>query len=352
MERVLGRETNQILNGDFSEKCSAQDFPEAWLPIGGNQATSWKYKQESQTEHVLEISNSTITRAGIVQTVESSLAVGKDEHWLIKVVFKSQQPESKGYLRLYPVNLKGNVMLPWEFSFHPRLEQEKQTQFKQTVGLASNIKFLRLEVGVLGSGKLSICKLLACPLPLKRWKKKSKNEHKAPPLEYIQSIGEILKPIRLATPIPLHVPVNVQAKVHADIRNLTPLRDRIQIYGSGQAPLATSSCGRAQVEIFGHGFQESLEDVTASLTMSSTTTRDVAALGRFSFAIYNFGNLSASVQIEFSPDGLHWAAEGAPREAAPETLIILSSETFLRYTRISYWANGLTHLRVWVQAQN
>ncbi|WP_407313742.1 DUF6385 domain-containing protein [Desulfosporosinus sp. SB140] len=343
---------NQVVNGDFIEKSQLQDFPEAWFPIGGNHASSWKYKQESQAAYFLEISNSAGTRAGIVQSDESLLAVGKNEHWVIKVVFKSQQPELKAYLRLYPTNWHGDVMCPWEFYFHPRIELKKFTQFKQIVTIDSDIKFLRLETGILGSGRLSIYELIAYPLIPKRLKWKNKNDQQAPPIEHIQSIGEILKPIQLAMPIPLNVPVNVQAKVHADIRNLTPLRDRVQIYGNNQAPLATSSCGRAQVEIFGHGFQESLEDVTASPTRSVTTTRDVAALARFSFAIYNFGTLQANVQIELSPDGIHWAVEGMQREVGPETMVILSPEGFLRYTRISYWANGSTTLRIWVQAQS
>lgn len=354
MKRALEETFNQISNGDFSKKSQLEDFPKAWLPIGGNNASSWKYKQESQGNFSLEIHNSTITRAGIVQTDESSLEVGKNEHWLVKVVYRSQQAELKGYLRLFPVNLNGDVMRPWEFCFQPRLESEKFKQFKQfkqIINIYSDIKFLRLEIGVLGPGLISIYKLIAYPLIPKhlKWKNKNRQAH---PIEHIQSIGEILKPIQLAAPIPLRIPVNIQAKVSSDTRNLTPLRDSVQIYGSSQVPLATSSSGRAQVEISGHGFQESLEDVSASPTIAYTIIRDVSALARYSFAIYNKGSEVAYVQIQLSPDGLHWVTAGKRRNIEPESLVMITPEGFLRYTRVGYEAEGLTSLRIWVQAQN
>jgi hypothetical protein len=86
--------------------------------------------------------------------------------------------------------------------------------------------------------------------------------------------------------------------------------------------------------------------------MSATTTRDVSALPRFSFAIYNYGTESAHVQVELSPDGVHWAEEGNQLEVGTRKLVIVSPEKFLRYTRLSYGSEGVTSLRVWVQAQN
>lgn len=352
MRRALEGTFNQITNGDFSKKSQLEDFPRAWLPIGGNHASSWKYKQESQGVFFLEIRNSTVARAGIIQADESSLEVGKNEHWLVKVVYRSQQAELKAYLRLYPVNLNGDVGLPWEFCSRPQLEFKQFRQFKQIINIDSDIKFLRLETGVLGPGQISIYKLIAYPLTPKRLKWKNKNDQKDRPIEHIQSIGEILKPIRLAEPIPLSIPVNVQAKVDAAIRNLTPLRDRVQIYGSSQVPLATSSSGRAQVEINGHGFHESIEDVSATQTIAYTIIRDVSALARYSFAIYNKGSEVAYVQIQLSPDGLHWAEAGKRRNVEPETLVMITPEGFLRYTRVRYEADDLTFLRIWVQAQN
>jgi|SRR5680860_7107 len=352
MKKKLFGMFNELYNGNFQIKSKTQsDFPDAWLQIGGNHLTSWNFMNELLEEiPVLEIKNSTALRAGIIQTYEASLDVRKDEDWQILMLLKSGIPEVQAYLRVYPIRSNGDVTKPWEFNFNLGLKQEK---FKQVISVSSEIQFLRLETGILGPGDLSIYKLIAYPLTPNRMKRrvqKAKKEIQA--INHIQTIGEIIKPIHLAMPIPLKIPVTVQANVNADIRNLTPTRDRVQIFGSSQAPLATSICGRAQVEISGHEFQESLEDVTANQTMSSTTIRDVSALIRFSFAVYNFGTESAQVQAELSPDGVHWTGVGNQLEVGPGKLVIVSPENFLRYTRISYWAEGSTTLRIWVQAQS
>lgn len=351
MERNLKGTFNVLDNGDFLKRSNAlPGFPDAWLQIGGNHASSWEFIHEPLEMPVMKINNSTAIRAGIIQTHEASLQVGKNEDWQILMVLKSGMPESQAYLRIYPISSNGDVAMPWEFNFKLGLEPEK---FKQVISAGSDVIRLRLETGVLGLGHLYIYKLIAYPLSPNRMKRRVKIVKKEiRSISHIQTIGEIIKPIQLAMPIPLKIPVTVQANVNADVRNLTPTRDSVQICGSSQVPLATSSCGRAQVEIFGHGFHESLEDVTANQTMSATTTRDVSALPRFSFAVYNFGILPSYVQAELSPDGVHWAVEGEQREVSPEKLVIVSPVGFLRYTRISYWAEGLTTLRIWVQAQN
>ncbi len=351
MKRNLLGMFSKLYNGNFKIKSKTQlDFPDAWLQIGGNHETSWKFMKVPLEIPVLEIKNSTALRAGIIQTFDASLDVHEDENWQILMVLKSGMPELQAYLRIYPVRSKGVVSKPWEFSFSPGVKPE---QFKQVISAGPETQFLRLEMGVLGPGDLYIYKLIAYPLTLNRMKRRVKRaKREIQPINHIQTIGEILKPIHLAMPIPLKIPVTVQANVNADIRDLTPSRDRVQIFGSSQAPLATSICGRAQVEISGHGYHESLEDVTANQMMSSTTTRDVSALPRFSFAVFNFGTESAYVQAELSPDGVHWTEEGHQYEAGPGKLVIVVPWKFLRYTRLSYKAEGLTTLRIWVQAQN
>ncbi len=350
-KKLLGM-FNELYNGNFQIKNKTQsDFPDAWLPIGGNHQTSWNFINEPLDEiPVLEIKNSTTLRAGIIQANEASLDVRKDKDWQILIDIKSSMLELQTYLRIYPIRSNGDVSKPWEFSFSPALRPK---QFKQVISVGSEIQFLRIETGILGAGDLSIYKLIAYPLTPNRMKRRVKKVKKEiHPINHIQTIGEIIKPIHLAVPIPLKIPVTVQANVNADIRNLTPTRDRVQIFGSSQAPLATSICGRAQVEISGHGFHESLEDVKANRTMSCTTTRDVSALPRFSFAVYNFGIHLAYVQAALSPDGVHWTGEGTNLEVGPGKLVIVTPEKFLRYTRLSYGAEGQTTLRIWVQAQN
>ena len=355
MEKNLKRSFNGLHNGDFLISSKVQpDFPEAWHQIGGNNETSWKFVHQSLERPVIEINNSTALRAGVIQTQEASLEVGKDEEWLIKICLKTSSPEIQAYLRIYQIMSKEEVSKPWEFFFRPGVEPE---QFKQVISASTGVLRLRLETGVLGPGHLYIYKLIAYPLSPNRMKrqvqlKRKRSQKGIPQIGHIQTIGEILKPIQLAMPIPLKIPVTVQANVNADVRNLTPSRDRVQVCGSSQVPIATSSCGRAQVEIFGHGFHESLEDVTATQTMSATTTRDVSALIRFSFAVFNFGTLPAYIRAEVSPDGVYWEGDGDQQKVGPGKLVIVSPVNFLRYTRLSYGAEGSTTLRIWVQAQS
>lgn len=343
MERNLKGAFNVLNNGDFLKSNNdLVDFPEAWFQIGGDNKTRWMYKHVPLEKPAVEINNSTALRAGIIQVQEASLEVGNYKEWLIKLDIKSGSSELQAYLRIYPISLNGDAARPWEFSFKPGLEPEV---FKQVVSVHSGVWRLRLETGVMGPGHLFIYKLSAYPLSLNRLKKRIEIKH-------IQTVGEIIKPLKLEMPIPLKMPVTVQANVKAEIRDLMPARDRVQIYGSTMIPLATSSCGRAQIEIFGHGFQESSEDVTANQTILASTIRDVSALSRFSFVVYNFGILPAYVQIGLSPDGIHWTADGEQKEVRPEKLLIITAGNFLRYTKISYWADGSTKLRIWIQAQN
>ena len=351
MERNLKGTFNGLHNGDFLKKSTKQmTFPEAWLQIGGNHETSWNFIHRSLEGPAIDINNSTAIRAGIIQTQEDSLNVRKDEEWLFKIVLKSVLSELQAYLRIYPISSNGDASKPWEFSFRPGVEPE---EFKQVISVGSDIKSLRLETGISGEGHLYIYKVIAYPLFPERIKRRVKQTRdEIHQISHIQTIGEITKPIQLATPIPLNIPVTVQANVNSDIRNLTPTRDRVQIHGSAQVPLATSACGRAQVEIYGHGFHESLEVVTANLTLSSTTTRDVSALRCFSFAIYNSDAGPAYVQAELSPDGVCWVADCDQQEVHSEKLVIVSPAKFLRYTRLSYWAESSTMLKIWVQAQS
>ncbi|MGC7871569.1 DUF6385 domain-containing protein [Desulfosporosinus sp. SYSU MS00001] len=344
--------SNQICNGNFLKACEHEDFPQDWLPIGGNYASSWNYIRESQGRAGVEIINSASVKAGIIQANDKVIEVDGKKHWLVKVAFQCREPALQVFMYLYPILANGNVLLPRMFCFNSELNTKEIVQFRKLISIEPEIKGLRLETGIMGSGQLSIYKLVAHPLTPKRFKRIINNKPISPSIEHIHSIGEILKPVQLATPIPLNIPVNVQAQVHGDIRNLTPQRDKVQIYGSNQVPLATTSTGRAQVEISGHGFQESIEEVSVGEVMCYSTIRDVSALSRYSFAVYNMGSELAYVQAQLSPDGLHWLNIGKRRNVEPEAVIMVAPEDFLRYARLCFEAEGLTSLRVWVQAQN
>jgi len=351
MKRTIKGTFNRVPNGDFQRKSQSQEgFPDAWCEIGGDKEASWSFKQEPWEDPFLEISNNTALRAGIIQMSEAALRVGNVKEWLIKIILRGDRANNQAYLRIYPISSKGEVFKPWEYCFGVGIDRE---QIKQVISAGSDVDFLRLETGIIGPGSLEIYKIMGYSLSPNRMKRRVKRaKQKVCHINSIQAIGEIIKPIQLAAPIPLKIPVNVQANVNADVRNLTPIRDKVQIYGSNQVPIATSVCGRVQMEISGHGFYESLEDVTASETISSTITRDISALTRCSFGVFNFGSELAYVQAELSPDGVHWTEEGTRHDVDPGELVLISPEKFLRYTRLTYWAEDLTSLRIWVQAQN
>lgn len=351
MKRTIKGRFNRVPNGDFLRKSNSQEgFPDAWCEIGGNNQSSWIFRQEPWEDPFLEISNTTALRAGIIQMLGTPLSVGNVKEWLIKIILRGDRSNIQAYLRIYPISSKGEVRKPWEYCFEVGLERE---QIKQVISLSSDVDFLRLETGIIGPGSLNIYKIMGYSLSPNGMKRRVKRaKQKGCHINSIQAIGEIIKPIQLADPIPLKIPVNVQANVNADVRNLTPTRDKVQIFGSNQVPIATSACGRVQMEVTGHGFYESLEDVAASETIASTITRDISGLTRCTFAVLNFGSQPAYAQAELSPDGVHWAKEGTAHDVVPGELVLISPHKFLRYTRLIYWAEDLTRLRIWVQAQN
>ncbi|AFQ42382.1 DUF6385 domain-containing protein [Desulfosporosinus meridiei] len=352
MRRNMTGTFNRVPNGNFLRRSKAQDdFPESWLQIGGNNESTWRFISESMVNPTLEINNSTATRSGIIQTKEASLSIGKDKEWLFKVNLKGGRPDTQVYIRIYPISLEGNVSKPIEYYFRIGLKKE---QISQVISAGYNVAFFRLEIGIMGQGSLDIYKVIAYTLSPGTMKRRVTNNNKAwtHKIESINTIEEIKKPIRLASPIPIQVPVNVHATVSGDVRNLTPIRDKVQVYGNNQVPIATSVSGRVQVEISSHEFYESLEDVTATEKMSSTITRDISALHRCSFSVLNFGSDPAFIQIELSPDGVHWLTEESLQEVPPGMLALVCPKNFLRFIRIAYKSENFTRLRIWVQAQN
>lgn len=352
MMRKLLVNFNKVSNGSFIRKSGTQaNFPEDWLQIAGNQESDWVLKGELPGEtSSLEIRNSTASRSGIIQTAEAALDVSKAKEWMIEIILKADSPDRKAYLRIFPKSSKGDVSQPWEYSFNSSPNKEK---IKKVLGVSPDIQSLRLETGILGPGVLNIYQIRAHILSPNHMKRRVKRATlKVCQINSIQSIGEIIKPIRLAGPISLQLPLDLQGNAKADVRNLNPNRDKVQIYGSHHVPIATSMSGRVQVEINGLGFYESFEEVTAGKNMASTITRDISALSRCSFAVWNCGEHLAYVQAELSPDGIHWTEEGEPKEIGLRKLVIVSLNHFLRYTRLTYRAEELTGLRIWVQAQN
>lgn len=365
MKRRFQLKSNNVDNDGCILKSENQlDFLDKWLQIGGNYETKWAFDDLNTESPVVKIENTSTTHAGMIQTLEGSLDVGENKKWQIDLFLMCENINSQAYLRIFPIRDKGITSLPWKYILKPEV---RVTEHKQVVLAGPDVNFLRLEIGVLGQGDLGIDKVITYPLSNSQVERRirkiilikddKKNtqikqiDRESRYINHIETIGSIIQPIQLAMPIPLKIPVNVQANVQADVRNLTPTRDKVQIYGSGQMPIATSGNGILQVEICGNKFHESLEEVKAEQTVLCTTTRDVSSFPNYSFAVYNFGYESAYVHAELSPDGFHWALEGNQQEVATGNLVIVSPNRFLRYSRLSYKADGPTQLKIWIQAQ-
>jgi hypothetical protein len=59
------------------------------------------------------------------------------------------------------------------------------------------------------------------------------------------------------------------------------------------------------------------------------------------FAQVGDGLTCFHVQVELSPDRVHWMRKGKRVEVGPLKLVIVSLENFLRYTRLSNRAEGV-----------
>ena len=116
--------------------------------------------------------------------------------------------------------------------------------------------------------------------------------------------------------------------------------------------MATTGDGRAQIEIAGRLYQESIENVTADATPVVSLTRDVSALSVFSFAVHNTGLVSAFVRLDISPDGSSWKTDTPEKEISPGSLEVMTPTYFLRFNRLVCRAASPTPLRIWFQAQS
>lgn len=337
--------SNGIVNGDFKTLQEGELFPEGWIPFGGNASTMWEMERGISPALVIEQSSG--RHSGLLQSAETHFPTKSQESWKFETKIQAASSDVTGYLRIYPVTLEGNIKKPWESRFP--LDTKAET-YRHWVTTPSEAHSFRIEVGLLGAGRLRIFEVKAFRLFAPR--SVTLNIKEALKHLHIESIGEIQKPVRFVWPNSVQTLSQRQNMVQPDVRSLNPNRDALRIYGSEDLPLATSKKGRAQVEIHGHGFQESIEAVNASQNRGVTTIRDVSALQKFSYAILNEGNALAKVRLEISPDGRHWAIDNAEQTVEQGQVWICTPRHFLRFARISFVAEGITPLRIWIQAQS
>lgn len=333
--------TNQVYNGDFLMTRTG-DFPDGWLRVGGDGSTVWEWTGSPPGPRAVAIRHPSGRPAGIFQPSDVGIHAGELQRWKVQVNIHSEPSGVSAYLKIYFFTFTGRPMGSLIFDLHPGTAPET---FTQVFATPSGTEVLCLEVGIAGHGTLFIHNVEACRIhPGRVLRLDTKGR---PFVNSVETVGEILKPVQLAEPLPVHV----QATVKAELRDLTPLRDGVRIYGSNGLPLDATPFGTLRVESAGCDFQEFMEELTASSTPVSTATRDVARYRHYSYAILNIGPVNAWVQVEISPDGIHWVPDSIAQQVKPGALLAVTSSYFLRFIRLACWSDLATTLMVWLQAQ-
>lgn len=338
------RLANQVYNGDFQLALKMQaDFPDGWLKAGGDENTIWEWTGVPPGPRALAIRHPSGPPAGIVQAPEVAIQAGEFQRWQVRLTLQAEPPGVACYLLIYFTMVSGYPTGQLRFSIKPGAIPETLSLVFAT---PASTGAMRLEIGIVDAGTLVIHRVEAFRLYPPRIL--SLDEKSRVIVRHVETIGEILKPVRVASPIP----VNVQATVTANIRNLTPVRDGVRVYGSSPAPLSTTAEGLARIQVAAHAFQETVENVTAGPIPSASAIQDVSSLRLYSFAVFNSGTGSALVQIQVSPEGSLWAADMPEQEVPAGQLVVLAPRFFLRYARVAYRAATPTPLTIWFQAQS
>lgn len=332
---------DQVYNGRFLITQTG-DFPDGWLRAGGDKSTVWEWKQVSPRQRAVVIRNPSRRSAGIFQPSDAGVRAGEFQRWMVLVEVRSELSGVPSYIKVYFFTFEGKPAGISAFELHPGATPEK---FKKAFVTPSGTEVFSLEVGVAGEGVLwiySVAAYLLHPSFLLRLDSKGR-----PLVNSVETIGEILKPVRLAEPLP----VSVRADVRADLRELTPLRDGVRLYGSNGLPIDATPGGALRVETSGCGFIEFTEEIRASSVPFPTSAKDVSRYRDYSFAVLNEGPAGAFVGVEISPDAAHWAQDSALHRVDPGGMVVVTATHFLRYVRLLCSSELSSDLRIWFQAQ-
>lgn len=334
---------SEVYNGDFLlvQEQVTPDFPDGWGRTGGDGSTSWTWLGPPGGPRALAIEHPSGPKAGIIQAVDTAVQAGEAQRWQADLTLAVEPAGVKSYLKVY-LGAVGHQI----FSFMPGSQPETISRvFSTPAGTGG----LRLEVGIMASGMLTIHQVAASRLyPPRALKLDEKGQLY---VRQVESIGQIQRPVYVKVISSVPTSVDVHATVTSDIRNLTPSRDSIRIYGSGNLPLATTGDGRALVQAAGRLYRESVDTITAEASPVTSNTWDISSLSVFSYAVYNSGTVSAWVKLEISPDGFNWKTDTPEKEVFPGSLEVLVPTYFLRFNRLVCRASSPTPLQIWLQAQ-
>lgn len=315
---------NQVYNSHFLlEYESNVDFPDGWAQTGGDTATKWEWVGTSEGPRAIKIIHPSGARAGITLENDVLIPAGEGQRWKIQVVLQTEPAEVPCYIRIYL-----GAVSQYLFSVRPGLEPEVFTRIFAT---PAGVTGIRIEVGILGDGIILIHEIQGWRLyPQRELRLDEKGQLY---VRHIDSIGKIQTPIK------------------ADLRDLTPSRDGLKIFGSNGNPVTSTPDGLVQIMMSGRKYVQSSETVIASDVYAAIMPKDVSEVSVYSYAVHNIGTVGVSVQLQISPDGATWTEDDLEHEILPGALKVVTPNHFLRYVRLIYRSQISNPLQVWFQAQ-
>jgi len=179
--------------------------------------------------------------------------------------------------------------------------------------------------------KLKPCKPKKCKL-----KKRKKTCLSIKKTCFVKQINyyKIIKPVRIVRP------VRVVAK-DLDIRNLNPVRDKVEIFGSdGQEPLPIRTDAMGRLEVISSSststifMEEEFLNINVSHATTSLPAQDSRTKSMTSYAVANRGDEPIIVRVEISPNALDYAKD-MQETVPPQSMRVFVPNRFLKWTRVS-----------------
>jgi len=335
-------ETNQVYNGHFRlVQESHPDFPDGWVQTGGGTATKWEWVGTPDGPRAIKIIHPSGPRAGIVLGNDVKIPAGEGQRWEILVALQTEPAEVSCYIRVYL-----GAVSQYIFSMRPGSEPEAFTWVFST---PAGVTGLRVEVGIIGKGIIIIHEIQGWRLYPKR--ELRLDEKGQIYVRHVDSIGNIQSPVSVKLVSPLPIPVDVRTPIKIDLRDLTPCRDGVKIYGSNGNQILSTSDGLLQIMTAGKKYIQSYDTVIASDVLAAIMPKDVSEVSVYSYAVHNIGAEGVLVQLQISPDGAIWTEDDLEHEILPGALEVFSPNHFLRYVRLIYRSQVPNPLMVWFQAQ-
>lgn len=304
--------SNIIYNSHFLLwQTSNPDFPDGWAQTGGDRTTQWEWVRLPDGSRAVKITHPSGPRAGIILDNSVVIPAGEGQRWEFQAVFQTEPAEVSCYMRVYL-----GAISQYLFTM---LSGSDLVEFSRVFSTPTGVTGLRVEIGILGEGIITIHEIQGRRLyPQRELRLDEKGQLY---IRHIDSIGRIQAPVSAKIISPIPMPVDIKSP------------DLIKVKMSGR------------------NYVQSIEPVTSSNDFQATMPKDVSEVSVFSYAVHNIGKEEAVTQLQISPDGAIWTADDLEYKILPGKLAVFSPNRFLRYVRLIYRSHLPNPLVVWFQAQ-